>query len=285
LVRCAFLNGDTTNGETTNGETAELCCQVRVTDQLAASEPTTPLVVLKDEPATTVARIGTGTAAIVKKTYRPLGLRWLQSLWRPSRAEREFRRLRAIGDAGVPCLEALRWSAVKHFGGYSSSTLVTRFLPDSVPLKQILQGLDRQRDHRTRAALASAMGRLVGALHTAGFLWCTPMPRNALVVGDPAAAHLVICDTPSSLAIGRPLRGARLARIDLFLAAFSPSRHLDWSTTERWRWLLGYCRGDANEARALWHQMQRREPLWNELAKAMAMIRWTYLAGWLRGRR
>lgn len=248
-------------------------------------EPTAPIELLKHEPGTTVERVGDDRAAIVRKTYRPLGLRWLQSLWRPSRAEREFLRLQAIGRAGVPCLEARRWSAEPHLGGYRSSTLVTRFLPDSRSLKQVLQRLERRRDRAARAALATAMGKLIADLHDAGFLWCTPMPRNALVVGDPAAARLVICDTPASLALGRPLGRGRLCRIDLFLAAFSPSRRRDWSATERLRWLLGYCRGDREAARALWRPMMRRSRLRNEVERAAAMVFWTYLAGWFGRRR
>ena len=186
--------------------------------------------VLKDEPDTLVERLVVPTAngdgdTVVVKTYRVRGLRWLQSWWRQSRAQREHDHLATIVHAGVPCLEPLGWSAEKRTPfGFRSSTLRTRFLADSVPLKQVLRSLARDgADGRARARLATAMGALVADLHAAGVLWCTPMPRNVLVVGDPAAARLAVCDTPACIRAGKPLTGSRLCRIDLFKAgAMSP---------------------------------------------------------------
>lgn len=248
--------------------------------------------VLKDEPDTLVERRSVPTADgglddVVVKTYRVRGLRWLQSWWRKSRAQREHDHLETIRRAGVPCLVPLGWSAERRFPfGFRTSTLRTRFLPDSVPLKQVLRTLPHQgAAGRTRQRLASAMGRLVGALHRAGVLWCTPMPRNVLVLGDPAAATLAVCDTPACIATGRPLHGGRLARIDLFLGAFSPSRRRDWSRPERLRWLLGYCDGDRARASALWRRMVRRSSLQNELERALAMAVLTYILDWLRPHR
>lgn len=245
--------------------------------------------VLKDEPDTLVEQLVVPTAdggddTVVVKTYRVRGLRWLQSWWRKSRAQREHDHLATIVRAGVPCLEPLGWSAVKRFPfGFRSSTLHTRFLADSVPLKQVLRTLGhRGADARTRGRLAAAMGALVADLHAAGVLWCTPMPRNVLVLGDPALARLAVCDTPACIAARRPLLGSRLCRIDLFLGAFSPSRQRDWSRTERLRWLLGYTRGDRKTARTMWRTMARRGSLQNELERAFAMVVWTYVRDWLR---
>lgn len=231
--------------------------------------------VLKEEPGTTVLLLGSGAGAVVQKTYRVRGLRQVQSWWRRSRAQREHDSLAAIAAAGVPCLQPLGWSAVPAFFGFRESTLVTRFLVDSTPLKQVLRALPRSSPLRAR--LATAMGELVGALHRHGFLWCTPMPRNVLVVGDPARAALAVCDTPSCVLFPRSLHGTRRARIDLFLGAFSPSRRTDWSAAERLRWLRGYCGGDRTAARNLWRPMQRRSTLQNELERALAMAAFTYI--------
>ena len=248
--------------------------------------------VLKDEPDTLVERFAVPTPDggwddVVVKTYRVRGLRWLQSWWRKSRAQREHDHLATIVRAGVPCLQPLGWSAERRVPfGFRSSTLRTRFQPDSVPLKQVLRTLPQQgAAGRTRQRLASAMGRLVGALHRAGVLWCTPMPRNVLVLGDPANATLAVCDTPACIATGRPLHGRWLARVDLFLGAFSPSRRRDWSRPERLRWLLGYCGGDRVAARTLWRPMVRRSTLQNELERALAMAVLTYILDWLNPRR
>lgn len=236
-------------------------------------------VLIKDEPAATVEVLGDGADAVVRKTYRNRGLRWLQTLWRRSRAQREHDHLAAIVASGVPCLVPVGWAETRRLGGVADSTLLTRFLPDSQPLKQVLRASPAAATRVARAHLATAMGALVAALHHRGFLWGTPMPRNAIVVGDPVAARLVVCDTPACIDLRRDLHGRRLARIDLFLAAFSPSRRREWSATERWRWLLGYTAGDRPAARALWRTMVRRRPLQNVVERALAMALFTYILG------
>lgn len=249
-------------------------------------EPTDSVrLVLKDEAATTVALHGAGEAATVHKTYRNRGLRWLQSLGRRSRAEREHDHLAAIHAAGVPCLQPLRWSAQRRLGGVDESTLVTRFLPDSRTLRQVLAESHATVQAPLRRALATALGRLLADLHERGFLWFTPMPRNVLVVGPPAAARLAVCDTPACVALPGSLHGSRLARIDLFLAAFSPSRRRDWSAAERWRCLLGYTRGERPAARALWRALAGRSALRNVVERALAMAWYTYILPARRQRR
>lgn len=249
-------------------------------ERLAASGRT----VLKDEDAATVEVLGPahGQQAVVRKTYHNRGLRFLQSMLRRSRAQREHDNLLAIAAAGVSCVQALGWSQRRRWFGAVESTLVTRFVPAAVPLKSVLAA---PAPPAPRRALATAMGALVGAMHHAGLLWCTPMPRNVLVVGELAAARLVVCDPPSCVRLGRPIHGSRLARIDLFLGAFSPSRRRDWSGPERLRWLLGYCRGDRDAARTLWRAVARRRPLVNEIHRALAMAWHTYILGPLRPRR
>jgi len=248
--------------------------------RLAAARRTT----LKDEPEATVEVLGDGPDAVVRKTYRTAGLRWLQTFGRRSRAEREHRHLAAIAAAGVPCLRPLGWSAIRRGPGTASSTLVTAFVPGATTLKHALRALppgDRAAA-AGRAALARAAGALVARLHRAGVLWCTPMPRNVLVVGAPAGADLRVCDTPGCLLTSGDLRGGRLARIDLYLAAFSPSRRREWSRSERLRWLCGYADGDRDAARRLWRAMDRRSGLRNVVERALAM---TVLARILQPRR
>ena len=242
-------------------------------DRLAAERRT----VLKQEAATSVEVLGTGDAAVVRKVYRNLGHRWLQSFARRSRAEREFDNLLAVARAGVRCTDALTWSCRRRFGCVDESTLVTRFLPDSRPLKAVLAGLDRRGSARIRRDLAVAMGRLLGRLHRSGFLWCTPMPRNVLVLGDPARADLAVCDTPAGVQFGNSLHGTELACIDLFDAAFSPSRRLDFSAPERLRWLRAYTDGDLQLTRRLWQTLQKRSVLGHDVRRALALALHLYI--------
>lgn len=238
--------------------------------------PTTTRV-LKDEPGTRVVLTIDGGEARVTKTYRNRGLALLQTFARRSRAAREHDNLRAVAALDLPCTPALAWSERRRWGLVAESTLVTRYLPDTVPLKQTLADLPRDRAFATRRRLVTAMARLVAALHRGGILWATAMPRNVLVVGDPTAARLAICDVPTALHAGRPLHGTALARIDLFDAAFSPSRRSDFSATERWRWLLGYCDGDRVRATGLWRRLARRGRLGQDLHRALARLFLLYL--------
>lgn len=232
---------------------------------------------LKDEPGTTVEVLGRGDAAVVRKTYRNRGVRWLQTFARRSRAEREHDNLAAVLAAGVRCTEPVAWSERRRAGCVDESTLVTRFLAGSRTLKAVLADLPRPEHWRTRAALAAAMGRLVARLHADGFLWGTPMPRNVLVLDDPEQARLAVCDTPAGIRVGRSLLGSRLARLDVFAAAMSPSRRQDFSATERWRWLLGYCGDDAGSARRLWRVLARRPVIVHDALRALAMTLYTYV--------
>jgi tRNA A-37 threonylcarbamoyl transferase component Bud32 len=238
--------------------------------------------VLKGEPAVVVELLGTGDEAVVRKTYRNRGLRWLQSFGRRCRAQREFDNLGVVARAGVGCTPARGWFERRRFGCVDESTLVTSFVPESSTLKQVLAVLPRR--ERTRAQLATAMGHLVARLHRSGFLWGTPMPRNVLVVGDPTRAQLAVCDTPAGIFLGRSLHGSRLALIDLFLAAFSPSRCIDFSAAERLRWLRAYCDGDRPAIRRLWRQLARRGVFLNEASRAFAMSWHNYILRPMRSR-
>lgn len=240
---------------------------------------------LKQDRATTVEQLGRGADAVVRKTYHNRGHRWLQSFGRRSRARREFDNLRLVAAAGVPCTEALGWSERRRFGCVDDSTLVTRLLPHSRPLKQVLAELPRDRTFAVRRRLCAAVARLVATLHRAGVSWCTAMPRNVLVQGDPAAAQLAVCDVPAAFAIGRSLHGTRLGQIDLFDAVFSPSRRRDWSATERLRWLVAYHDGDRGAARQTWRRLDRRGVLRHDVTAALTMFWYLYVVLPLRLRR
>jgi tRNA A-37 threonylcarbamoyl transferase component Bud32 len=249
--------------------------------RLAAQQTT----VLKREQATTVEVLGAEDDAVVRKVYRNLGTRWLQSFARRSRAQREYDNLRAVERTGSSCTQALAWSAKRRLLCIDESTLVTRFLPASPPLKKVLAELPREGSAATRRHLAEAMGQLLATLHRGGFLWCTPMPRNVLVVGAPERGELAVCDTPAGIDFGRSIHGTPLCTIDLFDAAFSPSRRRDFSSPERFRWLLAYCAGDREAARRLWRKVAPRSVFAHDARRALAMFWHTYILLPLRLRR
>lgn len=250
-------------------------------ERLAAQCRTT----LKAEDAATIELLGAGDDLVVRKTYHNHGVRWWQSCGRRSRAQREFDNLRATAAAGLPCTEALAWTEVRRHGCVDESTLLTRYLAPSRPLKAVLAELPRDGAPATRRRLAAATGRLVARMHRAGILWCSAMPRNVLVLGDVTEAKLAICDVPAAVRVGHSLHGGRLADVDLFDAVFSPSRCRDWSTTERMRWLRAYHDGDRAAVRRSWRRLHRRTLWRHEATTALTMFWFLYVLLPLRSRR
>lgn len=231
---------------------------------------------LKDEPGARVEVLGQGSRAVVRKTYRNVGLRRLQSFLRRSRAAREFDNLLAVQRAGVPCTPPVTWSERRRCGFVSSSTVVTLLVPGAEPLKAVLATRRAGVAGSPRRALAAALGELLARLHREGVLWCTPMPRNVLVAGSPTAARLVLCDAPAALCFGGPVPAAA-ALLDLFDAVASPSRRRELSRTERLRCLCAYCAGDRAAAGRLWRRLARRSRTGHRLRKNLLMVVRTYI--------
>jgi hypothetical protein len=178
----------------------------------------------------------------------------------------------------VPCIEPVNWSERRVLGCVRESVLVTRFVPDAATAKAVLASLPRSRS-RERGRLITGMATVLAALHRSGILWNTPMPRNFLTHGEPLAGRLAVCDVPAAVAHGRPIHGTRLALLDVYDAAFSPSRRQDFSATERLRWLLAYCDGERAQVQRLWRVLARRTRRGHRLRKNLHMGLWTYLFG------
>lgn len=231
--------------------------------------------VLTDEPQTRVEIRSTAHGDVVVKTYRNLGLRWWQTFARPSRAAREFQNLTAIAAMGICCTEPLAWHEVRRGKFVDASTLVTKLLSPARSLKECLA---TALPAEPRSNLAAAMGALLRKLHLGGVLWSTPMPRNVLVLGDPQAHQLAVCDVPNAIAFGHSLLGCPVARIDLFRANFSNSRRRDWTARERWRFTLAYADGDAELGRALWRDLARRTTMGTDLRRSLSAVRNVYFA-------
>jgi hypothetical protein len=230
--------------------------------------------VLKDEPAALVELLGTGSAAVVRKTYRNFGLRLLQTFLRRPRAEREHRNLLLAAARDLPCTPPIACSAQRSLGFVRSSTLVTGYLPAVSTFKQALaaaRALPGQRQ-----MLVAALGALLRRVHDAGVLWCTAMPRNVLVRTDAAQPHLLLCDLPAAVDYGRPLPQSA-AGIDLFDACASHSRRLEMSRAERYRCLLAYARGNRAEAGRWWRLLAERTALGHRIRKNLVMALRTYI--------
>ncbi len=244
-------------------------------------------MLLKDAPEAVVELFDTAHGRCVRKTYRNRGLQWWQTFARTSRAAREFANLAAMHRLGVPCTEPVSWSEHRRLGFVDESSLVTRFLPQATTLKQFLVAHDGDASssadpsgvarRRLRLRIVTAAGRLVRQLHAGGMLWNTPMPRNMLLVGDPHAANLAVCDVPGAITYPGSILGSAVATIDLFRAAFSPSRCRDYTPTERRRWLLAYTAGDRAQTRRLWRTLSRRTTMGNDLRRSLSTVRNVYL--------
>lgn len=243
----------------------------------ALRSDTPPPRILKDEPHTTVAVHDEGGRLVVEKTY--VQPRWL--LWRTfltsSRAAREFRNLKLVHGAGVPCVRPLRWREQRRFGLVLGSTLWTEY----VPVPSLRQVLETRPDAQARAALAAGVGELLARLHGAGFLGGRVTPRNLLVAGEARDGRLLLVDLPAAVAFRASIHGSRSAAIDLWDAAFSASRRQEWSRAERWRLLRRYY-GEAGAARAAWRRLARRTRLGNRLRKDLLVLCDSYLRAWLR---
>ena len=220
--------------------------------------------------------LGTGAEAVVRKTYRNLGMRWLQTFARRSRAAREFENLAAAEHLGLQCTRPRAWSEVRSFGFVRSSTLVTGWIDDTTTLKAALASLPRTGHGSERRALAAGLGRLLAQLHDRGLLWCTPMPRNVLVKGPLASAQLLLCDLPAVVAFPGPVPRSQTL-LDLYDANGSPSRRVEWTAPERLRMLLAYADDNRAVARRLWRELARRTRSGNRWRKNLSMALRTYI--------
>jgi hypothetical protein len=106
------------------------------------------------------------------------------------------------------------------------------------------------------------------------------MPRNVLLQGETDGGRLLLCDLPMLMRYCGPLP-ARARLIDLFDAAFSPSRRRELSATERWRFLCAYA-GDRKAAALLWRALARRSRLGHRLRLRLLVLFRLYLLGSLR---
>ena len=214
-------------------------------------------VVLAEDAGSRVERIERGGVPLLRKTYRSGSMTAWRSLWRWSRARREFENLHALWLAGVPCARAIDWSERRVLGCVVSSTFVAEFLVDARNLQASLRA-DVGWGAAWRRARAEQLGELIRRLHAAGFRSTTLSPRNVMV--RDAEPSMLLIDQPHAFRSRlRPLLPAG-ADLDLFDAFFSRNRLREWTAPQRFRGLLAYSSGDRLLARRTWRRLAGRSP-------------------------
>lgn len=125
------------------------------------------------------------------------------------RVEREYRAAIRLSSRGVPCAEALGWTAghCAEHGFYE--LLVMRHVDRAVDL-QTLMNDGYQTDFSPLYALARSM-------HDAGVCSQVLCSRNVLVVDARRTPHFVLIDFPRAYLFPRSVVGTRVARYDLIL--------------------------------------------------------------------
>jgi tRNA A-37 threonylcarbamoyl transferase component Bud32 len=139
---------------------------------------------VKDGPHRTVYRIQLPGVRVYYKRCKLMGIRgYLRQCLRPPKAKMEFDRAQKIRERGIATIEPLAWG-VQTNRLIGESFLITRALPDSVPLGQLLGGGWRvegggivpffpspstlHSPHALRQRITSELGRFLAQLHEAG---------------------------------------------------------------------------------------------------------------------
>ncbi len=141
------------------------------------------------------------------------------STYRPSRAERECRALKAMRALGADAAEPVAFGAFRRWRVVVLSFLVTRAIPGAVPLEALLA--DRSalpgvcRSSAADRAAARVLGGTVGRLHRGGFRHGDLYTRNVLVTVGEAAPRFHLIDAPSGEVVPAGRKAERLRIHDL----------------------------------------------------------------------
>jgi tRNA A-37 threonylcarbamoyl transferase component Bud32 len=161
--------------------------------------------VLGSAPRSRVTLVGEGEAARVVKEYVPAGVAAaLRQRLGAGRARSAWVGARRLAVLGLPTPEAL--ALLERRDG--TAVLVTRALRDARPLRQLAPELARERSPDRRAAVATALGHLVGRLARAGLRHADLSDKNVWIASAPSALPRDLRDAP-------PPGAASLRLIDL----------------------------------------------------------------------
>jgi tRNA A-37 threonylcarbamoyl transferase component Bud32 len=127
------------------------------------------------------------------------------------RAEREFRTLERIAEAGIPCSEPLFWSCGRSQEHGYYEILATREIPQAVNVgESIRAGATSTADFDLRALLEQ-----IRQMHTCGVYHGTLHLYNILATGVGADLRYHIIDVPRSIVYPCSILGSRMAWFDL----------------------------------------------------------------------
>ncbi|MBW3538818.1 MAG: lipopolysaccharide kinase InaA family protein [Planctomycetes bacterium] len=148
---------------------------------------------------------GRMTSVAYKRVRRRSWLKKLTSLVMPNRVARSFRLARTLSEAGVATARPLAAVMPRWYRPFAPSYLAVEWLEGAVNLHVYLRrmrGLAGRELHRTSAAAAESLGRLLGRMHAAGVSHRDLKPGNLLVRAAGGAVQTWVID----------LDGARVQR-------------------------------------------------------------------------
>ena len=178
---------------------------LRLAEWLAAGRAS----VVKHGPHRTVYRVALPGLDFFLKHYRlPTPRARLRRLLRPSKARQEYDRTRAAAARGVPGPEPLAFGEADPGAGPRDSYLLTRALPDTLPLGEFLEAtlpkLPEPARSRLRQRVAAGLGQLLARMHAAGLTQHDLHPGNVLIRPDDDQPRLWLIDL-QAVRLGRPL--------------------------------------------------------------------------------
>jgi hypothetical protein len=171
-----------------------------------------------------------GGRAVVKMYRRRGLLDPLRRCFVPYRVEREYRLLARLFEAGVPCAEPLRWTHGRDRRHGRHETLVTREIPSTAPLRDLLRA-DPQRPPDLAPLFAVAR-----RMHDAGVAHGAFYAPNILVTvpaaADPPRYHVI--DLAHGCRFSQAITGTPPADYDVLDMLRSIGRVMPIDDRERW---------------------------------------------------
>ena len=199
----------------------------------------------------------------------------------PQRPFRELLDARKLASAGIATADVVAARAQRAFGLGWRLALVTRRVEGAVDGAAALAAMSaRDVAPSSSAAIFTALGRFVAALHARGFVHADLQPRNLLVAQAALRGHeadVWVIDLDRSRwreRLGDDERRNNLARLWRYVRRSQREQGLVLSRTDCMRFLRGY---EPDRA--------RRHADWRAIARQNQATHWLHSAGWWLERR